>query len=77
MASVYLITPLTPECGDWLQDNVSEDALYLGPSLAAEHRYVETCFSDYRNRVLSTAGILKSSIRRRGMDTSLYFQMER
>lgn len=42
MASVYLITPLTPECREWLKENVSEDALYLGPSLAVEHRYVET-----------------------------------
>ena len=41
MASVYLITPLTKECGDWLKENVSEDAMYLGPSLAVEHRYVE------------------------------------
>ena len=41
MPSVYLITPLTPECGDWLKENVSEDAMYLGPSLAVEHRYVE------------------------------------
>ena len=41
MPSVYLITPLTPECEDWLKDNVSEDAMYLGPSLAVEHRYVE------------------------------------
>ena len=40
MPSVYLITPLTPECGDWLKDNVSEDAMYLGLSLAVEHRYV-------------------------------------
>ena len=41
MASVYLITPLTRECREWLKENVSEDALYLGPSLAVEHRYVE------------------------------------
>lgn len=41
MAGVYLITPLTPECREWLKENVSEDALYLGPSLAVEHRYVE------------------------------------
>ena len=40
MPSVYLITPLTPECGDWLKENVSEDAMYLGPSMAVEHRYV-------------------------------------
>lgn len=45
MASVYLITPLTPECGDWLKENVSEDAMYLGPSLAVEHRYVEGLIS--------------------------------
>ena len=41
MASVYLITPLTTECGDWLRENVSEEAMYLGLSLAVEHRYVE------------------------------------
>lgn len=41
MSSVYLITPLTPECGVWLKENVSEDAMYFGLSLAVEHRYVE------------------------------------
>jgi hypothetical protein len=41
MPSVYLITPLTPKCMDWLKENVSEDALYLGLSLAVEHRYLE------------------------------------
>ncbi len=41
MLSVYLINPLTTECRDWLKDNVSEDAMYLGLSLAVEHRYVE------------------------------------
>ena len=41
MASVYLITPLTRECEEWLKENVSEDAMYFGHSLAVEHRYVE------------------------------------
>jgi hypothetical protein len=41
MASVYLITPLTQECEEWLKENVREDAMYLGHSLAVEHRYVE------------------------------------
>jgi hypothetical protein len=41
MPSVYLITPLTPECGDWLKENVTEGAMYLGLSLAVEHRYME------------------------------------
>ena len=41
MPSVYLITPLTPECEDWLKENVSEDAMYLGNSLAVERRYLE------------------------------------
>lgn len=41
MPSVYLITPLKGECEDWLKGNVSEDAMYLGRSLAVEHRYVE------------------------------------
>ena len=42
MASVYLITPLSRECEDWLKENVSEDAMYLGHSLAVEHRYVDS-----------------------------------
>ena len=41
MASVYLISPLTQECREWLKENVSEDAQYLGLSLAVEHRYLE------------------------------------
>ncbi len=41
MPGIYLITPLTPECKDWLNENVDEDAMYLGPSLAVEHRYIE------------------------------------
>ena len=41
MPSVYLITPLTPECTNWLKENLSEDAMYPGKSLAVEHRYVE------------------------------------
>jgi hypothetical protein len=42
MPTVYLITPLTPECGNWLRENVSEEAMYLGLSLAVENRYLET-----------------------------------
>jgi hypothetical protein len=42
MPSVYLITPLTPECRNWLRENVSEEAMYLGLSLAVENRYMET-----------------------------------
>lgn len=48
MASVYLITPLTPECNDWLKENVSEDAPYLGRSLAVDHRYVEDLVAGLR-----------------------------
>jgi len=76
MPSVYLITPLTPECGGWLKENVSEDAIYLGPSLAVEHRYVENLFLDCRSRVLSADGILKSSIKRRQMDTAAKIELD-
>jgi hypothetical protein len=41
MPSVFLIRPLTAQCDDWLTENVSDDAMYLGRSLAVEHRYVE------------------------------------
>jgi len=40
MPSVYLIMPLTEQCKVWLTENVSEDAMYLGHSLAVEHWYV-------------------------------------
>ena len=42
MPSIYLLLPLTEQCKVWLSENVSEDAMYLGRSLAVEHRYVET-----------------------------------
>ena len=41
MPSVYLIMPLTEQFKVWLSESVSEDAMYLGHSLAVEHRYVE------------------------------------
>ncbi len=41
MPSVYLITPLTKDCGDWLSENVNDEAMHLAHSLAVEHRYVE------------------------------------
>ena len=41
MPGVYLIMPLTEQCDDWLTENVGDDAMYLGRSLAVEHRYVE------------------------------------
>ena len=41
MPSIYLLLPLTEQCKVWLSENVSEDAMYLGRSLAVEHRYVE------------------------------------
>ncbi len=50
MPSVYLITPLTPECRDWLKENVREDAMYLGSSLAVEHRYVENLVAGLREQ---------------------------
>ena len=42
MPSIYLISPLIPECQNWLKENVSEDAMYLGLSLAVEHWYVKS-----------------------------------
>ena len=41
LPTVYLITPLTQECEEWLKETSGEDAIYLGRSLAIEHRYVD------------------------------------
>jgi hypothetical protein len=40
--TVYLITPLNDEAKQNLVDNVSDEAQWLGNSLAVEHRYIES-----------------------------------
>lgn len=37
--SIVLITPYSQDAKDWLENNIGEDAMYFGPSLAVEHRY--------------------------------------
>lgn len=38
--TVYLLTPRTDAARTWLDDHVSAEAMYLGTSLAVEHRYI-------------------------------------
>jgi hypothetical protein len=38
--SVCLLTPTTSEARRWLDENIGEDAIYLGRGLAIERRYV-------------------------------------
>jgi hypothetical protein len=39
--SVCLLTPTTREARYWLDENIGEDAIYLGQGLAIERRYVQ------------------------------------
>jgi len=39
--SIILFTPNTAAAKAWLEDNVSEDAMYFGPALCVEHRFAE------------------------------------
>ena len=38
--SLYLLCPHTDAARTWLDEHVGEDAQYLGPNLAVEHRYI-------------------------------------
>ena len=38
--SVFLLYPVTSEAKDWVRDNIAADALYFGPSVAVEHRFI-------------------------------------
>jgi len=38
--SVCLLTPTTSEARRWLDENIGEDAMYLGNGLAIERKYV-------------------------------------
>ena len=63
MPSIYLLLPLTEQCKVWLTENVSEEAMYLGHSLAVEHRYVETLVMGYGKTGLCLERILRSAIK--------------
>ena len=39
--SVCLLTPTTSDARRWLDENIGEDALYLGNGLAIERKYVQ------------------------------------
>lgn len=39
--TIVLLTPMTPAAHDWVQENLPDDALTFGPSIAIEHRYAE------------------------------------
>jgi len=45
MTSIYLLTPITPEAKEWIEENVSEDSQWLGNGLAVESRYLSDLVS--------------------------------
>lgn len=38
--SVSLLRPITDEAREWIDENIGDDAQWLGRGLAIEHRYV-------------------------------------
>ena len=38
--SIFLLQPLTPAAQTWIDENIPEDAQYLGSAVAVEHRYI-------------------------------------
>jgi len=41
-----MVRPLNEAATEHLNDHVGEDAIYLGPSLAVEHRYIADIVAD-------------------------------
>jgi hypothetical protein len=53
--SIWLVTPITPEAKEWIAEHVSDEAQWLGFSLAVEHRFVTALLegiADYGFEVL-------------------------
>ena len=38
--SIYLVRPMSDAATAWIDENVQDDAQWLGPALAVEHRYI-------------------------------------
>jgi hypothetical protein len=47
--SLFLLRPSNEAARMWLQDTAPEDAQFLGPAMAIEHRYVEGVIEAARN----------------------------
>jgi hypothetical protein len=39
--SLFLLQPYTREGRDWINENVSDEAMFYGTALVVEHRYIE------------------------------------
>jgi hypothetical protein len=46
--TLYMVQPLNDCAKDHLESHVGEDAIYLGPSLAVEHRYIDDLVAGLR-----------------------------
>ena len=38
--SIFLVTPVSPDAKEWMKNNISEDATYLGDSVGVEHQFI-------------------------------------
>ena len=41
MQTAYLIVPLNEGCENWLKENIAEGGIWVGSSIAVEHRFIE------------------------------------
>jgi hypothetical protein len=46
--SIFLVTPHSTEAKAWIDENVSEDAQFLGNRLAVEHRFIDNLVEGMR-----------------------------
>ena len=38
--SIYLLEPKTPEADEWVEEHLPDNAMWMGHSVAVEHRYI-------------------------------------
>ena len=52
--SIVLIAPLTQDADNWLDENIGDDAMYMGSALAVEPRYAGNIIAGMLNDGLTS-----------------------
>lgn len=53
--TIFLLQPITPEAGDWVNEHIPEDAQYFGSAVVVEHRYIADILHGIENDGLTWA----------------------
>ena len=51
--TVYLLEPKTPEADEWVEEHLPDDAMWMGNSVAIEHRYIDAIVDGIQDDGLS------------------------